>query len=1034
MTPDPELLLAHGDWLRRLARQLAGDPHLADDVVQDAWAQALVQPPRLASAPGGLRAWLATVVRNSVRMHRRSARRRAAREALAAAARATAAPSGAERLAGQQRLLAAVQALPAADRDVLLLRYFDELQPRVIAQRLGTTSASVRSRLSRALATLRSRLAPEDDPRALAFALLPVLGHGGPATARTVLLTGLLTNMAAKLIVFLGALGLGLAAWLAWPAPEPPVSSTPIAGAPAPAAAPAVAATPVTTSPAPAAVPVAERQAATGVPAEPPPAAPAPAAAPQSRFTVVGRCVDEAGRALPGARLVATNVRDRPSAVADDDGRVALEIDWPLVVTAANPSWLMLEATADRRTVLHRQERMPDARPESIALGDLVLVPGGALAGLVLDADGKPAAKVHVYLVRGATPASDAMEEQRRVTGAGFAGLESGHRTASTDDAGRYRFEGVPATGVSVVAVRRERLRAYTPPVEVVAGGAVEAPPLTLATVPAANVITGVVRDADGQPLAGAEVNVFGNRKPRNVNAEARAVTTPAGAFEVAVLSGAQYSLAVKRADDRQRELVQHDVAAGSRGVELVFAPARTLEVLVTGPDGEVVTTPAIHGIDEQNIGMALRWREAQDGAQATIAPERPFSLLVSARGYQQKRTERFDPAQLPPRITVTLARAAVVAGRVLANGAAVAGAKVHAHRLDPQLAQLRFAGGLTTRLPGEATAAVTTDADGRFALPISYAGRYVVHAESAPFGRGESAVLDVAPERAPPPVELELLAAAAIDGVVLVAQGDAREGLVVGASRGDGHVEVAVTGADGAFRFTGLAAGPWQVRVCKPEDQEWLRQARTWPQRGDKPAQKADVELRPGETASHRIDLAALFPAAVDGQLRLGGATVANARISMWCDGEYRLTRTDDEGRFRLRGQAAATTLHAFVSLPSGGELQVQHALQLTAGANPVSLDAPVGAVDFTGLSATPPAEDDPRGGYALVWTVAPPAPRYVYRFEPGPDGVHRAPTLPAGRAQLRRRDEKHGTPDSWPLAADVEVVAREHRVVTGK
>src|SRR5262245_55229858 len=117
---DPELLLAHGDWLRRLARQLAGDPHLADDVVQDTWAQA----PRLASAPGGLRAWLATVVRNSVRMHRRSARRRAAREALAAAARDTAAPSGAERLAGQQRLLAAVQSLPAPDRDVILLRYF----------------------------------------------------------------------------------------------------------------------------------------------------------------------------------------------------------------------------------------------------------------------------------------------------------------------------------------------------------------------------------------------------------------------------------------------------------------------------------------------------------------------------------------------------------------------------------------------------------------------------------------------------------------------------------------------------------------------------------------------------------------------------------------------------------------------------------------------------------------------------------------------------------------------------------------------
>jgi RNA polymerase sigma-70 factor (ECF subfamily) len=1029
---DPELLLAHGDWLRRLARQLAGDPHLADDVVQDAWAQALAQPPRLGSAPGGLRAWLATVVRNSVRMHHRSARRRAAREALAAAARETVAPSGAERLAGQQRLLAAVQSLPAADRDVILLRYFDELPPRAIAQRLGTTSASVRSRLSRALATLRSRLAPKGDPRALAFALLPVLGHGGHATARTVVLTGLLTTMAAKLTVFLGALGLGLAVWLAWPAAAPPPSNLPpIADAPAPAVAEAVAATPASTGPAPTSAPAAERLAATGVPAGQP--APAAAAPPQARFTVVGRCVDEQGRALPGARLVATNVRDRPTALAAGDGRVSLEIDWPMVVTAANPSWLMLEATAERRIVLTRQQRMPDARPETIALGDLVLVPGGALAGRVVDADGQPAARLHVYLVRGALPASIETEERRRVTGSGFAGLEGGGpRFATTDDAGRYRFEGVPATSVSVVAARPDRLRAYTPPVEVVAGGAVEAPLLTLATVPPANAITGVVREADGKPLPGAEVSVFGNRKPRNVNPETWAVTTAAGTFEVAVASGAQYSLAVNRADER--ELVRHDIAAGSRGVELVFAPARPLEVLVIGPDGAVVTAPVITGIDEQNVGIALRWRETQDGARVTTAPEHPFSLMVSAPGYQTKRTERFDPGQLPPRITVTLARAAAVEGRVLANGAAVAGAKVHAHRLEPKNAGLRFAAGLTTRLPGETTVAVTTDADGRFALPIPYAGRYVVHAESAPFGRGESAVLDVAPDRVPPPVTLELTAAAGIDGVVLVAPGDAREGLVVGATRGDGHVEVAVTDAEGAFRFTGLAAGSWQVRVCKLEDQEWLRMARTWPERtrGDTPA--ADVELRPGETASHRIDLAALFPAAIDGQLRLGGTAVENAKISLWCDGEYRMTRTDGEGRFRLRGQAASTTLHAFVSLPSGGELQIRHALQLTAGTNAVSLDPPVGAVDFTGLSATPPAEDDPRGGYALVWTSTQSGPRFVYRFEPGPDGVHRAATLPAGRGQLRRRDKARGTPEDWPLVTDVEVVAREQRVVTGK
>ena len=62
-----EDLLAQMGWVRDLARALVRDPALAEDVAQEAWLTATLRPPRSYEGEGGLRAWLATVVRNLVR-------------------------------------------------------------------------------------------------------------------------------------------------------------------------------------------------------------------------------------------------------------------------------------------------------------------------------------------------------------------------------------------------------------------------------------------------------------------------------------------------------------------------------------------------------------------------------------------------------------------------------------------------------------------------------------------------------------------------------------------------------------------------------------------------------------------------------------------------------------------------------------------------------------------------------------------------------------------------------------------------------
>ena len=75
--PTSETLLQHSGWLRALALRLVQDASRADDVVQQAFLQAIRKPPREAKA---LPAWLARVARNEARQIGRSETARVRRE------------------------------------------------------------------------------------------------------------------------------------------------------------------------------------------------------------------------------------------------------------------------------------------------------------------------------------------------------------------------------------------------------------------------------------------------------------------------------------------------------------------------------------------------------------------------------------------------------------------------------------------------------------------------------------------------------------------------------------------------------------------------------------------------------------------------------------------------------------------------------------------------------------------------------------------------------------------------------------------
>jgi len=153
--PDRELILAHAPYVRSLARRLVFDAELAKDLEQEVLLAALENAPR---DPRSIKGWLSVVLRHLASKAFRSGERRTAREAARAS---PAVPTPDEILAREDQRRALVEHVLALDeslRDVLVLRYFEDLPPRAIARRLSIPVETVRTRTKRGLELVRARL------------------------------------------------------------------------------------------------------------------------------------------------------------------------------------------------------------------------------------------------------------------------------------------------------------------------------------------------------------------------------------------------------------------------------------------------------------------------------------------------------------------------------------------------------------------------------------------------------------------------------------------------------------------------------------------------------------------------------------------------------------------------------------------------------------------------------------------------------------------------------------------------------------
>lgn len=503
----PFEFLAHDASLRVIARSLLFDEHGVEDVLQQTWLAALRRGP---DSPLKLRAWLASVVRNLALDARR---RRVAREGFERrGARAEALPSTSELLAfeeARRTLMNAIISLPEPYRSTVWLRYFDHLQPREIAERMGCPVETVRTRLKRGLENLRLLLNKQSGGAADGWraSLLPLAAaHGGSLTyggSGKLIFTMATTKTKATIL----AASLALTSILAWflisffgdhPGASP--SATLLQNAPVAAA----------TAPDPARVSAPDRTRRTGVESLPSDGAgPASKSAADARFGSLTLTMIWGDDKKPAAGVFVSveSVSDKhpwsdpPSGVTSADGKIQFD------KIPGGQVWLRCDRWMGPILTIVAGE----------AAEKTIEIPAGyQVSGIVTTAAGEPVEGADIIL-------NEQGIRQIAVTKSG----KNGEFTIRSVDPMIWYYVGAVKSGF-----------APTPQLEIMepAGSVAK---VKLIFPGAGGVVSGQVYDSDGKPAANVKILIG--------ESDRVSITTPEGARAIRPAKGAAVSDAAGR-------------------------------------------------------------------------------------------------------------------------------------------------------------------------------------------------------------------------------------------------------------------------------------------------------------------------------------------------------------------------------------------------------------------------------------------------------------------------------------------------------
>lgn len=166
-----ELYARHRGAVFRYLRRQTSAPAVAEELFQDVWLR-LIDARASYEPRAKFTTWLFTIAHNRLMDHFRSAARASLRSYDEGAESLDDPPApdprpdeSLERRQAAMRLLAALDTLPAAQREAFLLQQEGELTLEEIAAVTGTPRETVKSRLRYAVAKLRAQLGAASDTK-----------------------------------------------------------------------------------------------------------------------------------------------------------------------------------------------------------------------------------------------------------------------------------------------------------------------------------------------------------------------------------------------------------------------------------------------------------------------------------------------------------------------------------------------------------------------------------------------------------------------------------------------------------------------------------------------------------------------------------------------------------------------------------------------------------------------------------------------------------------------------------------------------
>jgi protocatechuate 3,4-dioxygenase beta subunit len=603
-----------------------------------------------------------------------------------------------------------------------------------------------------------------------------------------------------------------------------------------------------------------------------------------------GRVLGPDRRPVAGAQMtLRTSV-----ATGNDRFRAALlpeRLDTFEAVTNADGRFDLLHLPAGRYDLTARSRgwapltvptlEIPDEN-RAIDLGTLVLAPGVALEGSVVDTAGKPVegAAIHVAETVDTSfpfplPVGD--EEPAALSGSdGFFRVEDlrGGSTVSLTVL-RTGYVAGEAKGVQVPAERPVRI-----------------------ALQQVGAISGRVVDPDGDPVAGASVRVDTGRFMMRTTAFPMMDRTAAdGSFRIAEVTPGPIDLVADASGWQTGSVAGLELRGGEekRGIEIRLEPAAILRGRVLAPSGrplpdaQVMVAP-----EDRQRGFHSATTDAEGRYELDSLPPGLRTLEASHPDHGSARRQ-VEVRVGETSFDFTLEEGNEVSGRVVDDaGVPVAGAQVW--------------------LAGAGRPASTmSQSDGGFRFAAVADGSYRAGVDKEGFARSDRVPVTVA--------------GSSVEGLELrLSRGGALAGRITGVEAAElARVQVVAWGngmplggrvePEGSYRIEHLPEGEWRVRAELPGTELYA---------------EGVARLEPGASEA-RLDLELEHGLELSVRVRRSGAPASGESLFLQGPGRRRsMGETDADGRYRFQGLAAGSYHLSLEGLP--GRAQHEETVDLQA------------------------------------------------------------------------------------------------------